>query len=69
MMKSYMTSETLTKGKKPEGDPGGKAATSFPREESVISIYGRLAPHESRRKLKLMGQTVNTLSPTISEYL
>jgi hypothetical protein len=30
MMKNYMTSGALTKGKKPERDPWGKATTPFP---------------------------------------
>jgi hypothetical protein len=44
MMKNYMTSEALTKGKKPEGDLGGKA-TPIPEEEAVMSIYGGPVPH------------------------
>jgi hypothetical protein len=31
MMKNYMTTGALAKGKKPEGDPAGKAAAPFPR--------------------------------------
>jgi hypothetical protein len=30
MMKNFMTSWALSKGKKSEGDPGGKGTTSFP---------------------------------------
>jgi hypothetical protein len=40
MMKNFMTSGVLTRGKKPEGDPGGKGTTPFPKEEAVIMIYG-----------------------------
>jgi hypothetical protein len=32
MMKSFMTSGPLTKGKEPEGDLGRKGVTPFPRE-------------------------------------
>jgi hypothetical protein len=40
MMKNFMTSGALSKGKKPEGDPGGKGVAPFPREEeAVMSIY------------------------------
>jgi hypothetical protein len=53
MMKNHMTSGGLAKGKKPEGDPGGKVDASFPEEEAVMSIYGRPIPHESWCKLKL----------------
>jgi hypothetical protein len=47
MMKNIMTSRALSKGKKPEGEPGGKAVTPFPGEEVVMSIYGGPVPHES----------------------
>jgi hypothetical protein len=40
MMKNFMTSGALAKGKKPEGDPGEKGATPFPGEEAVMTIYG-----------------------------
>jgi hypothetical protein len=53
MMKSYMTTGVLTKSKKPEGGPPGKAVAPFPGEEAVKSIYGGPVPHEFRRKLKL----------------
>jgi hypothetical protein len=41
MMKTYMTSRALTKGKKPDGDlgGGGNVATPFLEEESVMLIY------------------------------
>jgi hypothetical protein len=44
MMKNYMTTRTFAKGKSPEGDPTGKAATPFPEEKTVMSIYGGPAP-------------------------
>jgi hypothetical protein len=68
MMKNYMNLGALAKGKKHEGDLGGKATAPFPREEAVMSIYGRHVPHESRHKLKLTGRAVNTVIPTIPEY-
>jgi hypothetical protein len=34
-----------------------------------MSIYGEPVPHESRRKLKLMSRTVNTVSSATLEYL
>jgi hypothetical protein len=40
IMKTYMTSRALTKGKKPDGDlGGGNVATPFLEEESVMLIY------------------------------
>jgi hypothetical protein len=53
----------LSKGKKPEGDPGGKGVAPFSEEEVVMSIYDGPVPHESRRKLKLMSQELNIVSP------
>jgi hypothetical protein len=47
MMKNYMTTGDLANGKKPEGDPVGKAAAPFPGEKAVMSIYGGPVPHES----------------------
>jgi hypothetical protein len=47
MMKNYMTTETFAKGKKPEGDPAGKAAAPFPEEKAVMLIYGGPARHLS----------------------
>jgi hypothetical protein len=44
MMKNYMTMETLARGKNPRGDSTGKAATPFPKEKAVLSIYGGSAP-------------------------
>jgi hypothetical protein len=41
MMKNFITSGALTKGKEPEGDPGGKGMTPFPTEEAVMAIYDR----------------------------
>jgi hypothetical protein len=38
MMKNFMTSGALSKGEKPEGDPGGKGAVPFPEEEAVMAI-------------------------------
>jgi hypothetical protein len=39
MMKNYMTTGALAKGKKPVGDPGGMAAAPIPREEAIMPIY------------------------------
>jgi hypothetical protein len=50
-------------------DPGGKATASSPGEEVVMSIYGGLVPHESRRELKLTTRAVNAVSPTTPEFL
>jgi hypothetical protein len=69
MMKNYMTMRNLARKKKPEGDSAGKAATPFPEEKAVMSIYGGLAPHESRRKLKLTGRAVNSVGVAVLEYL
>jgi hypothetical protein len=69
MIKNYMTMGALTKGKKPKGDPAGKAIVTFPGEEVVMSSYGKPVPHESRCKLKLMSRAVNVISPATSEYL
>jgi hypothetical protein len=40
MMKNFMTSGVLSKGKKPEGDLDGKGVTHFPMKEAVMMIYG-----------------------------
>jgi hypothetical protein len=69
MMKNFMTSGALSKGKKPEGDPGKKGVSPFPREEAVMTIYGGPIPHESRRKLKVMSREVNVVSPATPMYL
>jgi hypothetical protein len=44
MMKTYMTTRTFAKGKKPKGDPTGKVAAPFPEEKAVMSIYGGPTP-------------------------
>jgi hypothetical protein len=44
MMKNYMTTGALTKGKKPEDDAAQKATASFPGEKAVMSIYGGHIP-------------------------
>jgi hypothetical protein len=59
VLKNFMTSGALSKGKKPEGDP---CMAPFPRGEAVMSIYGRPIPHDSRHKLKLMCREVNAVS-------
>jgi hypothetical protein len=69
MMKNFMTSGALSKGKKHEGDPGKKGVSPFPREEAVMTIYGGPVPHESRRKLKVMSREVNVVSPATPMYL
>jgi hypothetical protein len=38
MMKNFMISGALSKGKKPEGHTGGKGVTSFPKEVAVMMI-------------------------------
>jgi hypothetical protein len=63
MMKSYMTTGALTKSKKPEGGPPGKAVAPFPGEEAIKSIYGGPVPHEFWCKLKLTRQAVNAMLP------
>jgi hypothetical protein len=69
MLRNFMTLGALSKGKKPEGGPGGKAVIPFLREEVIMSINGGLVPHESWCKLKLMSQEVNAVSPATLEYL
>jgi hypothetical protein len=69
MINNYMTTRAFTNDKKPEGDLAGKAAIPFPEEKAAMSIYGRPAPHESRRKFKLTSQAVNAISPATLEYL
>jgi hypothetical protein len=64
-----MTTRTLAKSKKPEGNTVGKAATPFPGEEAVVSIYSRPTTHESWHKLKLMSWAVNVISLATPEYL
>jgi hypothetical protein len=59
----------LAKSKKLEGSPSAKAVVPFPREEVVMSIYGRPVLHESRRKLKLTSWAVNGVSPATRKYL
>jgi hypothetical protein len=68
MIKNFMTTRALTKGKKREGDPGAKAIAPFPREEAVKSIYDRPIPHESRCKLRLTNSEVNAVSLATLEY-
>jgi hypothetical protein len=69
MTRNYMTTGTLTKGKKPKKDPRGKAVAPFPREKAVMVIYGASAPHEFQCKLKLTGRAVNAVSLATPEYL
>jgi hypothetical protein len=69
MMKNYMTTGALAKGKKPEDDPRGKAATPFPWEEAVMAIYDEPVPHKSRRKLKHKSRMINAVSLATPEYL
>jgi hypothetical protein len=40
MMKNYMTTGALAKGKKPRDDAAGKATAPLPGEKAVMSIYG-----------------------------
>jgi hypothetical protein len=69
MMNNYMATGTLARAKKLEGDSAGKVAAPFPEEKLVMSIYGGPAPHESCRKLKLIGQVINSVSTAAHEYL
>jgi hypothetical protein len=69
MMKNYMTTGAVAKGKKPVGNSASKAATPFHDEKVVMSIYGKPAPHESWCKLKLTSQTVSAISLATLEYL
>jgi hypothetical protein len=69
MMKNFMTSGALSKGKKPEGDLEERTTAPFPGEEEVMSIHGGSVPHESLCKLKLMSWAVNAVSPATPEYL
>jgi hypothetical protein len=68
-MKTYMTMGGFTKGKKPEGDIAGKAATPFPEEKAVMLIYSGPALHESRRKPKLTSRVVNAIGLSTLEYV
>jgi hypothetical protein len=69
MMMNYMTTGYFAKGKKPEGDPAGRAAAPFPKEKVVMSIYGGPVPHVSRCKLKLTSRAVNVVSTTTPKYM
>jgi hypothetical protein len=69
MMKNFMTSGALSKGKKPEGEPEDRTTAPFPGEEEVMPIHGGSVPHESLCKLKLMSRVVNPVSPATPEYL
>jgi hypothetical protein len=69
VMKNYMTMRNQARNKKPEGDSTVKAAAPFLEEKAVLSIYGGLAPHESRLKLKLTYWAVNSVGTSIMEYL
>jgi hypothetical protein len=40
MMKNLKTSRVFSRGRKPEGDPGGKGATPIPIEVEVMTIFG-----------------------------
>jgi hypothetical protein len=39
MMKIFMTSGALSRGKKPEGYPGGKGAIPDPKEAVIMTIF------------------------------
>jgi hypothetical protein len=68
MMKNYMTTGALAKGKKPRDDAAGKATAPLPGEKAVMSIYGGPVPHESRHKLKLTSWAVNTVNPAALKF-
>jgi hypothetical protein len=38
MVKNFMTSGSLTRGRQLEEDPGGSDTTSFPREDAVMTV-------------------------------
>jgi hypothetical protein len=38
MMKNFMTSGALSRGKKPEGDPGRKGTAPAPEKAAVMAI-------------------------------
>jgi hypothetical protein len=40
MLKNFMTSRTLLKGRRPEEDLGGKDATPIPEEVAVMTNFG-----------------------------
>jgi hypothetical protein len=69
MMKNYMTTISLARSKKPEGDLVGKIATPFPEEKAVMSIYSGPTPHKSHRKLKLTNRVIHSVSASVPEYL
>jgi hypothetical protein len=68
MMKNYVTTGALAKGKNPKDDSSQKVAVTFLEEKVVMSMYGGPAPYEPRRKLKLTSQPVNVESPATLEY-
>jgi hypothetical protein len=39
MKKKFMTSGAPSKGRKPEGDPGGKDTTPIPGDMAVTTIF------------------------------
>jgi hypothetical protein len=39
MMKNFMTTGTLSKCRKPEGDPSGNDAAPIPREVAVMTTF------------------------------
>jgi hypothetical protein len=69
MMKNYMAMGCLARARTPEGNLARMAATPFLEEKAVMSIYGGLAPHESRRKLKLNSRAINSISAATPRYL
>jgi hypothetical protein len=69
MMKNYMTTRSLARAKKPEGESAGKVTAPFPEEKAAMSIYGGPVPHVSRRKLKLIGRAINSIEAATLEYL
>jgi hypothetical protein len=68
MMKNYMTTGALAKGKKPVDDAAGKATAPLPGEKAVMSIYGGPIPHESRHKLILTSCAVKSVSLAALEF-
>jgi hypothetical protein len=68
MMKNYVTTRALAKGKKPKDDSSRKVAVAFLKEKVVMSMYGGPTPYEPRRKLKVTSQPINVVSLATLEY-
>jgi hypothetical protein len=40
MMKNFITSGALSRGKKPEGDPNGNGAAPAPGKVAIMAVFG-----------------------------